>query len=132
MGGKYPDLEALELIAIRETGPTDGGSQWIVCDCDVQLFSQTWPSTACGWERPGCIAGAALTTDYTTVFSVQRMSLLPNRSYSSRTDYAVFFKDRLAYTVPEPNDAFFSDLRERRMASAWEATNKYKAGNHSA
>ena len=70
-------------------------------EVEMYMFPQTWGSTALGF---GGIGGQAITSAYTTVV----------------TDlgwYGVFFGERLAYLVAEPNDTFFEDLRMGQMAS---------------
>jgi hypothetical protein len=60
--GAYVDHcieHALALLA-----PPYPGQDLRVEDCEVFLFRQTWPNTACGW--PG-IAGQAFTSAYTVV-----------------------------------------------------------------
>lgn len=68
------------------------------------VFPQIWGSTALGF---GGIGGRAMTTAYTTVISAD------NFGY-----WGVFFGERLAYTVLNPNQTFFDHMfKERKMAS---------------
>lgn len=72
-----------------------------------ELFPQMWGSTSLGFDG---IGGCAMTEEYTTVVHV------------SNTDvYGVFFGKKLAYIIKNPNQQFFTDLRERNMASQHES-----------
>lgn len=67
------------------------------------LFPQMWGSTTLGFSG---IGGSAMTEAYTTVCNIDNTEV-----------YGVFFGEKLAYVVKNPNDRFFVDLREHNMAS---------------
>lgn len=67
----------------------------------VIQFDQTWGSTALGF---GGIGGASITTAPTTI--VHTIS-----------QYAVYFAGKHAYTIEDPNRAFFDDVQYRDMVS---------------
>lgn len=70
-------------------------------DVEMYMFPQIWGSTALGF---GGIGGQAITSAYTTVVNDIQYNW-----------YGVFFGEKLAYLVTEPNDAFFEDLRKGQM-----------------
>lgn len=65
------------------------------------MFLQYWESTATGF---GFIAGDAITGAYTTIIESVNLGCV-----------AVFFGERLAYIVNNPNDDFVGDIRKRKM-----------------
>lgn len=67
---------------------------------DVVMFSQLWESTALGFSG---IGGDMLTTAMTTVVFVVDGSA------------DVYFRNRLAYTIKNPNNLFKEDLAKRQM-----------------
>lgn len=67
----------------------------------IDVFSQTWGSTALGF---GGIGGQAMTSAYTTI--IQNIDL----GY-----VGVFFGERMAYIIKHPNDKFREDLQNRNM-----------------
>lgn len=73
------------------------------------MFTQTWGSTALGF---GGIGGAAITVDYTVVLQSAAVNC-----------YLVYFGGRFAYMVSRPNEHFFRDLRDGRMASVADSHN---------
>lgn len=66
----------------------------------VAFFPQIWGSTAMGFNG---IGGAAITTAYTVVLN-----------YNGR--YAVYFNDRFAYAVENPNSLFKADIAAHNIA----------------
>lgn len=83
-------------------------------DFDINLFSQTWGSTALGFDGFG---GMAITEAYTTVICYKPLNI-----------YGVYFDGEFAYYVLNPNEKFFHDLIEHNMVSLHEHT-KYKRGS---
>lgn len=79
-------------------------------DVHVFHFPQTWGSTALGF---GGIAGAALTTAYTTVI------------IDPYKNGAVFFNGKYAYTIIGYNESFEKDCHAQQMASVNESLIKY-------
>lgn len=71
------------------------------CDPQLQVFPQIWGSTALGF---GGIGGQAMTSAYTTVVE---------DIYSGY--YGVFFGNRLAYIIKNPNQTFFEDVNKHSM-----------------
>lgn len=69
--------------------------------CNIYVFSQSWGSTALGFNGLG---GAAITDAYTTVV------IGPNG------DACVYFAKRLAYHIQKPSVEFYQDLDKRQMA----------------
>ena len=103
----YPNLELLSYI-FKQLVKEDKGFKGIIDlnELDVKVFKQPWGSTALGF--PG-VGGCAMTSAYTTVICSD--------------DYkycAVFFGDRLAYLVKDPNKVFFEDLKNCSMKPCWE------------
>lgn len=100
-------IEKFRVFILYESNFTDSEKQKLVSSdilCDA--FTQTWGSTSLGFDGMG---GSAMTTDYTVVCHVEGTDL-----------YGVFFGEKLAYVVNNPNDLFYKDKRERYMAAQWE------------
>lgn len=72
-------------------------------DFELTVFQQTWGSTALGF---GGIGGCAMTDAYTTV-------IWENNSKIA----GVFFGDRVAYIILQPNEKFWEDVKNKDMES---------------
>lgn len=70
-------------------------------DFDFNVFSQVWGSTALGFNG---IGGQALTKAYTTVLKELNSNM-----------FFVFFEERFAYMVKDPNELFQKDFEEHNM-----------------
>ena len=85
-------------------------------DCEVELFLQTWSSTALGFEGVG---GQAITSAYTVIV------FCPLAGAS-----AVYFAGRLAYLVPSHTpyaQRFAADIVGHELLSCREAVKAYGA-----
>lgn len=69
----------------------------------LYVYPQWWGSTTLGFEG---IGGQALTRAYTTVIEDEKTKWT-----------GVFFDERLAYCIHNPNECFWDDLNMKRMAS---------------
>jgi len=69
----------------------------------LAMFPQTWGSTSLGFEG---IGGSAICTAYTTVIE---------SSYNG--EVLVYFGERFAYRVSNPNEQFFTDLANRDLGT---------------
>lgn len=70
-------------------------------DFDIYLFSQTWGSTALGFDGFG---GQEVVSAYTTVILYEPLEI-----------YAIYFGEDFAYFVMNPNDKFYYDLGHLHM-----------------
>ena len=86
----------------------------IIPDFDIEVFSQTWASTATGFDEPGTMAGQAITDAYTTVVHERITDM-----------FVVFFDNRPCYLVDNPNETFMDDLAKHRLKSVSEAKEAY-------
>lgn len=66
------------------------------------MFLQTWGSTSLGF---GGIGGQAITTAYVIVLESEFTG-----------EFCVYFGGRFAYKVSKPNEQFFLDINNHRMA----------------
>lgn len=73
---------------------------------EMTMFLQTWGSTALGF---GGIGGQAMTSAYTTVV---------REIYSNWC--GVFFEERLAYKIKDPNQTFNEDVCKFQMKPVYE------------
>ena len=94
---------------------------------NVEMFQQTWPSTALGF--PGC-GGDAMTTAFTTVVHVSHngaigVSSIDGTEVKVNEYYVVFFDGRCAYTIFQPTERFHSDLIKHQMADCEKAKTLY-------
>lgn len=78
---------------------------------EMYMFPQVWASTALGFDG---IGGRAITSAYTT-----------NIHEQSTGWCGVFFGERLAYKIKDPNGLFFEDEMHGRMAKKT-MSGKYK------
>lgn len=74
---------------------------------DLYDFDQVWGSTALGFDGVG---GSAMTTARTYVF-------VPGGLNTA----LVFFRDRFAYQIDNPNEQFWEDVQNHNMASVRES-----------
>ena len=70
-------------------------------DFDFTMFSQVWGSTALGFNG---IGGQALTKAYTIVLKEQNTNM-----------FFVFFEERFAYMIKDPNELFQKDFENHNM-----------------
>ena len=118
---KYPNLELIEETfkeKVKEKYPRafDVSSQWRKCTADV--FMQTWCTTATGFDLKPVCSGQAFTDEYTTVMRLEwyELSSVDNKLHP-KSLYGVFFGNRLAYILKNPNQKFEFDFRDRCMNS---------------
>lgn len=118
---KYPDLELIEQTfkeKVKEKYPSafDANNQWLKCTAD--MFMQTWSNTATGFDLEPVYSGQAFTDEYTTVMELEwyELSSVDNKLHP-KSLYGVFFGNRLAYILKNPNQKFEFDLRDRCMNS---------------
>lgn len=78
-------------------------------EVDVEVFSQTWSSTALGFEA--FLAGQAITKAYTIIVSLANKAI------------AVYFGQKLAYVVYQPTEEFLNLIRHKDAPSV----SKFKA-----
>lgn len=104
-----PYLPCLPLIVERHIyAVRNRGETYMYPELEVEVFPQVWGSTALGL---GGIGGQAMTTAYTTVVSDCHTGW-----------YSVFFGERLAYLIHNPNDIFFDDLKDRKMRPVYHSS----------
>lgn len=116
----HPDLEQFEKIMygnIANTHPELLGNV-VGKKVTIHMFPQTWASTAGGFEAPGMVAGAAMTTDETTVMIVT-VYYRNGQKIDEKPFYGVFFGNDPAYMVEDPKKEFFDDLSRRDMKSKY-------------
>ena len=124
---KYPNLELIEykfLSKMKYLYPLVFEHYYPHIYMDV--FRQTWASTALGF---GGVGGSAMTDAYTTVVHVYfspRSSTVTNTIEKTPEFHGVYFDGRLAYMIEtEPKEEFFKDVKERNMASVDVAIERY-------
>lgn len=83
----------------------------------VYTFPQMWGSTALGF---GGIGGQAMTEAYTTVVR-ERVT----------NSFVIFFGERPCYSLTDPTEEFFEDLRNLSIAGIDEAMERYKKDEES-
>lgn len=120
----YPDFKKFEKILLRNiyNNHPDWKENVFMVNYNVEMFPQTWASTAGGFEEPGMLAGQAMTTDYTTVMSAD---IWLKDDPDSHVVYGVFFGNKPAYMVENPTDVFFEDFRNKNMKSRYKAKEAY-------
>lgn len=116
---KYPNLELIEKTfkeKVKEKYPSafDANSQW--CKCTADVFIQTWSNRATGFDLEPVYSGQAFTDEYTTVVTLEWYEL-SNNILCAKQIYGVFFGDKFAYMLKDPNQKFEFDFRDRCMNS---------------
>lgn len=102
------NLPCLPLIMERHINAVRSrGEEYKYPEVEMRMFKQTWGSTALGF---GGFGGQAITAAYTVIVE----------DYSEGW-YSVFFGDRLAYLIRNPNDLFFEDIRKENMKPCYQA-----------
>lgn len=81
---------------------------------ELYVFPQMWSSTSLGF---GGIGGQAFTSAYTTVITETNTNI-----------WGVFFGERLAYVIENPNDVFMDNLKNFNMSECGMSF-KYKKTN---
>lgn len=74
---------------------------------EMMMFKQTWGSTALGF---GGIGGQAMTSAYTTVVMDMYTGWV-----------GVFFGEKLAYKINNPNQKFYEDMRNGQMVEVFKS-----------
>lgn len=77
----------------------------------VELFQQTFGSTALGFGGMGC---ASITTADVAVVK------------GPMGDVCVYFSNRFAYRINSPNEQFFEDMKNHHMAYCDKASEQYE------
>lgn len=119
---RYPNLELIEQTfkeKVKEKYPDIFETAvYQFYGCEADMFSQTWSDTATGFDLESVISGQAFTNEYTTVMTLTWLewSSVDNRMHP-KSLYGVFFGNRLAYILKNPNQKFEFDLRDRCMNS---------------
>lgn len=78
-------------------------------------FPQIWGSTVTGFDIGGSCGGSAMTEEYTTVFQTSVVKFDAGWYQLKDIYYGVFFGNKLAYIVKNPNERLLKDLREFNM-----------------
>lgn len=93
----------------------------------IEMFQQTWATTTLGFS--GC-GGDTMTSAFTTVVHMChnngfKLKKEDGKDINGKECYFVFFGGRFAYSIYEPTDCFFNDLKMRHMASCEKARQLY-------
>lgn len=81
-------------------------------DLVLHTFPQMWGSTALGFEW---IGGQAITEAYTTVVHERTTDI-----------YIIFFGEMPCYSLTDPTEEFFKDLKNLQIVGINEAREKYQ------
>ncbi len=81
-------------------------------DLVLHSFPQMWGSAALGFDR---IGGQAMTEAYTTVVHERVTNI-----------YIIFFGEKPCYSLVDPTEEFFEDLKNLRIAGINEARERYQ------
>lgn len=102
------ELPCLPLIQERHINAVRAiNKEYTYHDATMKMFMQTWGSTALGFRG---IGGQAITNAYTTIVEDYEEGL-----------YSVFFGNRLAYVIHNPNQLFFEDMAKESMKPVYES-----------
>lgn len=77
----------------------------------INMFSESWPSTALGF---GGVGGQAFTDAYTVIIE---------DTYT--LEFSVYFGGRFAYKVTDPNRIFYHDVQMHDMSKVLEHKARY-------
>lgn len=81
----------------------------------VYVFPQLWGSTVTGFDIDGSCGGSAMTEEYTTVVEKSIIKLDGDFTQFKNIYYGVFFGNKPAYILKNPNERFLKDLSEMYM-----------------
>ena len=126
MKPNYPNLGLIEYIfkeAVRQRYPEYSLSHGQTIKAD--MFMQTWPNTATGFDQSGLFAGQAITNEYTTIIS-EKFEKETDTENIEYLIYGVFFGNMIGYLVVNPNEEFLEDMKNRDMKCLGEAKTRYK------
>lgn len=117
---KYPNLELIESTfkeKVKERYPEIFNKEKTEeHKCRVNVFPQTWASTATGFNLGSVYSEQAVTDEYTTVISLYWWEVNEDGRWNIKDDvYGVFFGDKLAYFCKHPNEKFHFDLKNKQM-----------------
>lgn len=98
-----PLIEERHINAVRSHG-----EEYKWPDLSMRMFMQTWSSTALGF---GGVGGQAITNAYTIVVEDYHEGW-----------YSVFFGNRMAYLIRNPNQLFFEDMQKESMKPVSQAS----------
>ena len=104
---KYPNLPLINERCLNILG-LDSHKNLV-----AQVFIQSWPNTAGGFENGG-ISGQAFIQQYTTVMW-----------YEPEDVWIVCFDNTPAYVVMDPPEVFFQDLHDGLMECVKGAKERY-------
>jgi len=103
------DLPETYLRAFSDFDSRNGGNHEIT-RADVYSFPQTWGDTSCGH---GGIGGQSITQAQTHVFDAGE-------------GWFVYQNGQHSYTVENPNDQFFNDLRDWNLVGEADYEGQYE------
>lgn len=114
---EYPDLEYIEADFVSNVYNIRLGQHKDIFTNNnvkfVEMFPQTWETTAGGFEEPNKLAVKKKTTTYTSVFR-----------YTDKDDneyYGVYFGNEFAYIIENVNEEFYKDLSGHCLKSVYDA-----------
>ena len=116
MNATYPNLELIEYRTHQLFSNEKKNNPLL--DITLIIFPQIWGSTCTGFDvmpdGEPVFSGCSMTKEYTTIVYVKPIDI-----------YVVFFGNKPAYTVSNPNELFLSDLTNRNMAPVSQAKKRY-------
>lgn len=114
---RYPNLELIECKVENkiESKFKDDFTGHYNFRHRAYTFPQLWGSTVTGFDIDGSCGGSAMTEEYTTVFQTSVIKFDDGWCQLEDLYYGVFFGNRLAYIVKNPNERLLKDLREFNM-----------------
>ena len=124
MRSEYPDLNSFETImkvAILKNHP-EFKHRVFALEFEAEVFPQIWSSTAGGFSRPGYLSGQEMTMTYTTVMKTM---IYIGKERKEHIFYGIFFGNRSAYMVYDPTETFFTDLKNKKLKSVYDAERAY-------
>lgn len=80
----------------------------------VYVFPQLWGSTVTGFDIDCSCGGSAMVEEYTTVLETSVVKI-DNTCAIKDVYYGVFFGNKTAYIIKNPNERFLKDLRDMSM-----------------
>ena len=128
---EYPNLKGIETTLLIEISKNDEYSKIpenaAFSTIKADMFEQVWPTTAGGFAGPDIFAGQAFTSEYTTVIKASYgLTKEDSLMYENIVFAGVFFGNKLAYIIVNPDNVFDRDLADRKIASQYDAYSKYK------
>lgn len=124
---EYPDFKHLESMMDSEFVRLhpEFDKKMLIKDFCVEMFPQSWESTAGAFAKKGMVAESAITMQYTTVMTMSVLVCAGRGIIEEYAIYGVFFGNEAGYLVEHPTDKFFNDVKKHQLRGKFDDLSVY-------